>query len=120
MAAKKAAPKKAAPKKAAPKKAAPKKAAPKKAAPKAGTKKAAPKKTTAVKLNDNQIALLKRVVDAVAAGGYKCADRKEETSIRSLLTKKLVKAGKKDKATGKAPYLPTATGKKKLPSLVGV
>jgi hypothetical protein len=120
MAAKKTAPKKAAA--AAPKKAAPKKAAPKKTAATpttakatkpAAPKKAAPKKA-AIKVNDAQLALLK-TVEGKGEGGH-FAEKGEGPKLTALATKKLLKAAKKDKATGKAPYVLTAAGKKYLAS----
>jgi hypothetical protein len=113
--AKKAAPKKSAAKKAAPKKAAgAKKAGAKKAGTKkAGAKAAAPKRKAApVKLNEKQSSLLSKVRGAGASGYH--ADRGEAASLTSLQTKKLLKKGKKDKATGKTPYHITKAGEKHL------
>lgn len=113
----KAAPKKAAPKKAAIQtaaKAAPKtaaaKAAPKKTAPKAPAVKAAPKKKVApVKLTDKHHELLKKVLEAKE--GYH-GNKAEAKALESLTTKKLIKRGAKDKATGHFKYIHTKTGEK--------
>jgi hypothetical protein len=105
---------KAATKKAAPKKAAAKKAAPKKAATTAAkttTKKAAPKKKAAVKLTDGQLALLKKVADAKE--GYAGA-KAEMRVLEALQTKKLIKKGAKDKATGAVKYTVSKVGEKHL------
>src|SRR5262245_31128246 len=101
--AKKAAPKKAAAKKASPKakKAAPKKAATKKSsAPKA--KKSAPKKA-APKVTAKQRDTLTKVQGA-GAGGYFAEKKAEETSLKALVDKKLLKKGPKDKARKAAPF----------------
>ena len=117
----KAAPKKAAPKKAAaPKAAAPAaKAAPKKAAaPKAtAAKTAAPKKAAAnkaapVKLTDTQKDLLKKIGDSTEEGYL--APKAEVRVLESLQTKKLIKRGPKDKASGNYRYLVTKTGQKHI------
>ncbi len=99
----KAAPKKAAP--AAPKAAAPKAAAPKAAAP----KKPAPKKAPAIKLSESMVGILNKIKGAPT--GY-VAEKKEERTLESLATKKLIKKGAKDKATGKVPYSLTKLGEK--------
>lgn len=99
---------KAATKKAAP--AAKTTAAPKAAAP----KKAAPKKSPAIKLSDNQAAMLNKI-KAAPATGY-IAEKKEEKTIEALSNKKLVKKGAKDKATGKVPYSVTKAGEKHISS----
>jgi len=111
--------KKAAPKKAAPKKAAPKKAAPKKAkAPKAGAKKAAPKKAAGVKLTDPQRAILKQVLDTRAVGllGTKGTAK----ILGTLLAKKLIKKGKKEKGQEHFRYFVTKLGEKHAPVVVVV
>jgi hypothetical protein len=107
----KAAPKKAAAKKAAPKKAAPKKAAPKATMKTAAPKKAAPKKKAAVKLTDKQLDLLKKVKEAKE--GYSGA-KAEGRILESLQTKKLIKKGPKDKASGTFKYTISKTGEKHL------
>ena len=111
--------KKAAPKKAAPKKAAVKKVAPKKAkAPKAGVKKAAPKKAAAVKLTDPQRAILKQVLDTRAVGllGTKGTAK----ILGTLLAKKLIKKGKKEKGQEHFRYFVTKLGEKHAPVVVVV
>lgn len=97
--------------KAAPKKAAAKKsAAPKKAAPK---KAAAPKKKAApVKLTDNQRALLEKVRGA-GEGGY-IGPKAEGRGLEALQTKKLVKRGAKDKASGSYRFSISKAGEKVL------
>jgi hypothetical protein len=90
----------------------PKAAAKKKAAPKA-TKKAAVKKAPAVKLNDRQRDLLKKVKDA-GEGGYFVGQKVEQRSIDALVDRKLLKKGAKDKAKGSIPYHLTKTGEKHL------
>jgi hypothetical protein len=80
------------------KKAAPKKAAPKKAdakAPKAGAKKAAPKKAPGVKLTEPQ----KKFLETVAAKKEEGLVGTKGTAkiLGTLLEKKLVKKGKKEK-----------------------
>ncbi len=96
------------------KKAAPKKAAPKKAkAPKAGAKKAAPKKVASVKLTDPQRALLKQVLDTRAVGllGTKATAK----TLATLLAKKLIKKGKKEKGQEHFRYFITKLGEKHAP-----
>ncbi|MBX6314192.1 MAG: hypothetical protein IRY99_14940 [Isosphaeraceae bacterium] len=93
-----------------------KKAAPEKAAaPKggAGAKKAAPKKAAAVKLNERQRDLLKRIQET-GETGYEAAQKPEERSIQALIDRKLVKKGPKNKETGKLRYLVTKAGQKHL------
>jgi hypothetical protein len=100
--------------KAAPKKAAPKKAAPKKAsAPKAkAPKKAAPKKAAPVKLTDKQTDLLKKVSETKDAGYI--GPKAEGRILESLQTKKLIKKGAKDKASGSYRYTVSKAGEKHL------
>jgi hypothetical protein len=86
-------------------KAAPKKAAAKKAA---APKKAAP---APVKLSASQGELLKKIGET-AETGYSTAKKVEQKSIDSLLEKKLVKKGAKDKATGLIKYHISSAGKK--------
>jgi len=87
-------------------------AAPKSAAPKGGAKKAAP---APVKLSSSQSDLLKRIGEA-ADPGYTVGKKIEERSIEGLLTKKLIKKGAKDKASGSNRYLISSAGKKHLGS----
>jgi hypothetical protein len=108
---KKAAPKAAAATKAAKTKTPKTKAAKTKTAkPKAAKPKAAP-----VKLSASQTDLLKKVHGA-GESGYHPEKKVEERSLTSLLEKKLIKKGAKDKATGKVPHHVTATGKKHVDS----
>jgi hypothetical protein len=120
--AKEVAPKKTAKKAAAPKAAAPEASAsatttpPSTSAASAPKKKAAPKKGAAKKaaappkLSASQGELLKKIGGAGEAG-Y-AVDKKEARSIESLVEKKLIKKGAKDKATGAIPYHITSSGKK--------
>lgn len=128
MAAKKKTATKTATKKAAPKKAAPKKAgvesgtAAKSATPKAkksaaaaagtkatGTKAAGAKK--AVKLNDRQLELLKKVHGA-GETGYTIGQKTEQRTIDVLHKHGLLKRGKKNKDTGHHSYTVSKTGQK--------
>ena len=94
-----------------PKAAAPKSAAPKGAAARStGPKGSAPKKKPApVKLNERQAELLKKVQEA--REGY-TAGKGEAKSLESLQTKKLIKRGAKDKASGNFRYLVSKAGEK--------
>jgi hypothetical protein len=109
--------KKAAPKKAAatPKAAKTKAAKTKAAKPKAAKPKAAKPKAAPVKLSSSQTDLLKKVHGAGEAG-YHPEKKVEERSLSSLIEKKLIKKGAKDKATGKVPHHVTASGKKHVGS----
>jgi len=111
--AKAAAPKVPAPKSAAPKGAAAKGSAPKGAAAQAtGPKGSAPKKKPApVKLNERQAELLKKVREAQE--GY-TAGKGEAKSIESLLTRKLIKRGAKDKESGHYRFSTSRAGEKHL------
>jgi hypothetical protein len=80
-------------------KAKPKAAAPKKAAP------------AAVKLSSSQSELLKKI-GGTGEAGYTMEKKAEERQIESLLEKKLIKKGAKDKATGKLKYHISTAGKK--------
>jgi hypothetical protein len=104
-------------KKAAPKKAAatPKAAKTKAAKTKAAKPKAAKPKAAPVKLSSSQTDLLKKVHGAGEAG-YHPEKKVEERSLSSLIEKKLIKKGAKDKATGKVPHHVTASGKKHVGS----
>jgi hypothetical protein len=118
----------AAPTKAEAKETAPKKAPKKAKAPEAATtpapapaaaaptpaKKAAPKKAAApIKLSASQGELLKKISEAPETG-YAVAKKVEERSIESLLLKKLIKKGAKDKASGTLRYHISSAGKKHL------
>jgi hypothetical protein len=85
-------------------------AAKKKAAP----KKAAAKKAAApLKLSASQDELLKKIGGA-AETGYTLAKKAEQRSIDSLLEKKLIKKGAKDKASGAIRYHISSSGKKHI------
>ena len=95
-----------------------KKASPKKG--KASSSKKAPKtksssRSAAPKLTDAQKDLLKRVGGASEAG-YKFDKKAEQRTLDSLVVKKLVKRGAKDKTDSKHPYSLTNAGKKHLGS----
>jgi hypothetical protein len=100
-------------KKAAPKKAAPKKAMAKAKAPKTGVKKAALKKAPGVKLTDPQKKFLETVAATKDAGivGTKGTAK----ILGTLLEKKLVKKGKKEK-DGHFRYHITKLGSKHSPA----
>lgn len=76
-------------------------------------KKATAKKAPAVKLTDKQRELLGKVHGA-GASGYTPSQKAEVRSLDALKGKKLLKTGKKDKATGMSPYMPTKAGEKAL------
>ena len=83
-----------------------------KAAPK---KSAAPKKAAApaIKLTASQGELLKKV-GGTAETGYAVEKKIEQRSLDSLLEKKLIKKGAKDKATGSIRYHISSAGKKHI------
>ena len=87
------------------------KAAPKKAAA-AGPKKAA----APVKLTDRQLEFLKQIQGA-AEGGYMTAKKAEQKTLDTLLDKKLIKKGAKDKASGNFRYTVSKAGEKHLSSV---
>jgi hypothetical protein len=86
-----------------------KKTAVKKAAP----KKAAPKKATSVKLSDPQKALLKQVLDTRAVGLL--GTKPTAKTLATLLAKKLIKKGKKEKGQEHFRYFATKLGEKHAP-----
>jgi hypothetical protein len=124
-----------APKQTAPKKASAKKtaapaapAAEPKAAPKAAPKKAeaaaapaakAPKKPAAtaapIKLTATQTEYLKKIKDS-AAEGFLSSKKVELKTLEALLSRKLIKKGGKDKASGGFKYLISKQGEKHLES----
>ncbi len=113
---KKAATKKAAPKKKASAQTATKSLTPKAKATKAkaaAPKKATAKKASAVKITDKQRELLTKV-HGTGATGYTPSQKAEVRSLDALKDKKLLKTGKKDKATGISPYMSTKAGEKAL------
>jgi hypothetical protein len=75
---------------------------------------AAKKKAAAPRLSDKQKELLKKILDAGEAG-YEAATKVEGRSIESLVEKKLVKKGTKNKETKVQRYLLTKVGQKHLP-----
>ncbi len=79
---------------------------------KSAAKKAAP---APIKLSPSQDELLKKIGEAPEPG-YTVAKKIEERSIEGLLTKKLIKKGAKDKASGHIRYLISGAGKKHLGS----
>src|SRR4051794_8693483 len=87
-------------------------AAPKQAAPKkvAAPKKAAP---APIRLSASQGELLKKIGGATEAG-YSVEKKVEQRSVDSLLEKKLIKKGAKDKATGSLRYHISSAGKRHI------
>jgi hypothetical protein len=87
--------------------------APKKAAP----KKAAAKKAAApvVKLTENQLKFLKQIQDTKE--GFLTAKKAELKTLETLLDKKLIKKGAKDKASGSFRYTVSKAGEKHLSTL---
>ena len=107
-------------------KAAPKKAATKKASAGTGTKTGTPKakksakgatkkvkakKAATVKLTDKQTDFLKTIS---TAGGYLGGKKAEAKALESLLGKKLIKKGAKDKVSGAYSYSVSKAGQKHL------
>lgn len=81
--------------------------APKKAA-------AAPKKAAApVKLTERQLEFLKQIHGA-SAEGYMTAKKAEQKTLETLLDKKLIKKGAKDKASGNFRYTVSKAGEKHI------
>jgi hypothetical protein len=86
------------------------KAAPKKAA-------AAPKKAAApVKLTDKQLEFLKQI-HSTKEEGYLTAKKAEQKTIETLLGKKLIKKGAKDKTSGNFRYTVSKAGEKHLSTI---
>ena len=86
------------------------KAAPKKAA-------AAPKKVAApVKLTDRQLEFLKQI-HSTKEEGYLTAKKAEQKTIETLLDKKLIKKGAKDKTSGNFRYTVSKAGAKHLSTI---
>jgi hypothetical protein len=87
-------------------------AAPKQAAPQKG---AAPKKAAPapIRLSTSQGELLKKIGGATETG-YSVEKKVEQRSVDSLLEKKLIKKGAKDKATGSMRYHISSAGKKHI------
>ena len=82
-------------------------AAPKKAAAAAPKKAAAP-----VKLTEKQLEFLKQIHSAKE--GYSTAKKAEQKTLETLLDKKLIKKGAKDKASGNYRYMVSKAGEKHL------
>jgi len=100
-------------KKSSPKKAAKASATKKSATKKSATKKASPKKKAApVKLSDKQSELLKKISET-KEGRY-VAGKGESKMLESLQTKKLIKRGAKDKASGSYRYTVSKAGEKHI------
>jgi hypothetical protein len=87
-----------------------KKAAPKGATKKTTGKKSTVKKATSVKLSAKQIDALKKVHGGGEMGYVPV--KAEARSLDSLVEKKLLKRGAKNKATGVTPYHLTKLGQK--------
>ena len=85
------------------------------AKPATAPKKAAPKKSAApaIKLSPSQDELLKKI-GGMAEEGYSVGKKVEQRSIDSLLEKKLIKKGAKDKASGVIRYHISSVGKKHI------
>jgi hypothetical protein len=77
---------------------------------KAAAKKAAP---APVKLSASQSELLKKI-GGTSETGYTVDKKVEQRSVDSLLEKKLIKKGEKDKATGALRYHISSAGKKHI------
>lgn len=75
--------------------------------------KAVVKKVAPVKLTDKQTEFLKSISSA-GADGYMGDKKAEAKSLESLLGKKLIKKGAKDKATGAYRYTVSKAGEKHL------
>jgi hypothetical protein len=86
-------------------------AAPKKAASAAPKKAAAP-----VKLTDRQLEFLKQIKGA-AEPGFITAKKAEQKTLETLLDKKLIKKGAKDKASGNFRYTVSKAGEKHLSTI---
>jgi hypothetical protein len=89
---------------------APKKAVAAKKASAAAKKVAAP-----VKLTDNQVKFLKQIHETKE--GFLTAKKAELKTLETLLDKKLIKKGAKDKASGNFRYTVSKAGEKHLSSL---
>ena len=75
--------------------------------------KAAPKKAAApVKLTEKQLEFLKQIQSAKE--GYSTAKKAEQKTLDTLLDKKLIKKGAKDKASGNFRYTVSKAGEKHL------
>jgi len=85
-------------------------AASKKAAPVAPKKAAAP-----VKLTERQLEFLK-LIHGAKDSGYMTAKKAEQKTLETLLDKKLIKKGAKDKASGSFRYTVSKAGEKHLTS----
>ena len=87
------------------------KTAPKKAAAAAPKKSAAP-----VKLTDRQLEFLKQI-HSTKEEGYLTAKKAEQKTIETLLDKKLIKKGAKDKTSGHFRYTVSKAGEKHLSTI---
>ncbi len=77
--------------------------------------KAAPKKVAVIKLTDRQFDLLK-LVHGTKETGYLADKKAEAKSLETLATKKLIKKGAKDKASGHIRYHVSKAGEKHVAS----
>ncbi|HEY2159067.1 MAG TPA: hypothetical protein VGH33_25790, partial [Isosphaeraceae bacterium] len=85
---------------------------PKKSA-KGATKKVKAKKAASVKLTDKQAEFLK-TINSAGGTGYMGGKKAEAKALESLLGKKLIKKGAKDKASGAYSYSVSKAGQKHL------
>ena len=85
-----------------------------KAAPAAPKKAAAKKAAAPVKLTERQLEFLKMIHGATE--GYLTAKKAEQKTLDTLLDKKLIKKGAKDKASGNFRYTVSKAGEKHLSS----
>jgi hypothetical protein len=75
---------------------------------------AAPKKAPApVKLTERQLEFLK-LIHGASESGYMTAKKAEQKTLETLLDKKLIKKGAKDKASGSFRYTVSKAGEKHL------
>jgi hypothetical protein len=91
-----------------------KSSATKKSAPKGAGKKAS---ASAVKLTSRQSDFLRKIKDA-GEPGYRLGQKAEQRTIDSLVDKKLLKKGPKDKTSGHVHYTLSKTGEKIITSSV--
>jgi hypothetical protein len=85
-----------------------------KAAPALPKKAAAKKAPAPVKLTERQLEFLKMIHGATE--GYLTAKKAEQKTLETLLDKKLIKKGAKDKASGNFRYTVSKAGEKHLSS----
>jgi hypothetical protein len=85
----------------------------KKTSAKGATKKVKAKKAASVKLTDKQAEFLK-TINSAGGTGYMGGKKAEAKALESLLGKKLIKKGAKDKASGAYSYSVSKAGQKHL------